>query len=225
MFGATLMERLGYRFQNPGLLQAALTHPSAQTGGGDNQRLEYLGDAVLQLCVSRRLFDLLPKSQEGELSRRRAALVREESLAEAARRFGVGDALLMGHGEAMTGGREKPSVLSDAMEAILAAVYLDGGLDAAQGVVDRVVPDYLRREGVPQDYKTQLQERLQAAGEDTPTYSLVSRQGPDHAPTFQSQVESGGRVLAQGTGSSKKSAEQQAARAAIVGLDAKTEGE
>lgn len=212
-----LMRQLGYPFREPSLLRLALIHPSAEAAE-DNQRLEYLGDAVLQLCVSQRLFLLFPEAEEGLLSRRRAALVREETLAEAARRFGIGPALRMGQGEAHTGGREKPSVLADAMEAVIAAVYLDGGLKAAQGLVDRVVVDYREERAAVQDAKTLLQEHLQAQGLPTPVYRQVSREGPDHAPQFTSEVISGSEALAAGTGSSKKAAEQQAAFAALEKL-------
>lgn len=212
-----LMGRLGYDFKDITLLLMALTHSSADAGE-DNQRLEYLGDAVLQLCVSQRLFLLFPEAEEGMLSRRRASLVREESLAEAAQRFGIGPALRMGQGEAHTGGRDKPSVLADAMEAVIAAVYLDGGLKAAQALVDRVVVDYRAERTAVRDAKTVLQEYLQAQGLSTPVYRQVSREGPDHAPQFTCEVISGGEALATGAGGSKKAAEQQAASAALMKL-------
>lgn len=212
-----LMRQLGYQFKNPALLRLALTHPSAGAKE-NNQRLEYLGDAVLQLCCSQRLFLLFPEAEEGLLSRRRAALVREESLAEAARRFGIGPALRMDQGEEHTGGRDKPSVLADAMEAVIAAVYLDGGLKAAQGMVDRVVMDYTAERAAVRDAKTVLQETLQAQGLPAPIYQQVSREGPDHAPRFTCEVVSGGEALATGTGNSKKAAEQQAAAEALAKL-------
>ena len=213
-----LMERLGYGFRDAALLRLALTHPSA-AAGADNQRLEYLGDAVLQLCVSQRLFLLFPEAEEGLLSRRRAAMVREESLAGAARRLAIGPVLRMGSGEEATGGREKDSVLADAMEVVIAAVYLDGGLKAAQGLVDKVVGDYRTERAAVRDAKTLLQEALQAKGLPTPVYRLVGREGLDHAPSFTCEVLSGGEALATGAGGSKKAAEQQAADTALKKLE------
>ncbi|MDR3050795.1 MAG: ribonuclease III [Oscillospiraceae bacterium] len=220
--GLAAVERvLGYRFGNPALLLQALTHPSyaAQHGGADNQRLEYLGDAVLQLCVSRRLYDLYPNLPEGQLSRRRAALVCEASLCRAARRFGLGGALRLDHGESATGGRDKPSILADAMEAVIAAAYLDGGLDAATALVDQALGRYDPGGDQPVDAKTTLQERLQAQGRPAPSYLIVGEQGPPHARVFTAQALLDGQPCGQGSGASKKQAEQQAAQQALAALD------
>lgn len=217
-----LMQALGYRFAQEALLRQALTHPSyaLQHGMQDNQRMEYLGDAVLQLCVTRRLFDAFSDLQEGQLSRRRALLVCEASLAEAARRFSLGEALRLDRGEALTGGREKPSVLADAMEAVIAAVYLDGGIDAAAALVDRVVMDYKRRTSADgqADAKTALQEAVQARGQATPHYEIVREEGPPHDRTFTAQVYLDGMMTGEGTGGSKKQAQQQAAQRALEAL-------
>ena len=215
-----LMTVLGHRFAHPALLAQALTHPSyaLQSGQEDNQRLEYLGDAVLQLCVTRRLFDRFPGMQEGQLSRRRAKLVCEASLCAAAARFGLGAALRMDRGEAHTGGREKPSVLADAMEAVIAAVYLDAGLEAAAALVDRTLGSYDQDEAEETDAKTMLQEHVQANGADAPRYEIISQEGPPHARVFTAQVYVGEALRGQGTGTSKKQAQQRAARQALAAL-------
>lgn len=212
---APLMNALGYRFDNPSLLLLALTHPSAKAGlKGDNQRLEFLGDAVLQLCVSAALYSRHKDKQEGELTKLRAALVREESLADAARALNVGDYLRFDHGEAMSGGQHKPSVLADAMEAILAAVYLDGGLDAAEGVCARALSNYTARELAP-NWKSVLQEREQAAGRAAPSYEVIDEEGPAHARVFHVRVILEGGQCGTGQGNSKKHAEQAAAQAVL----------
>ena len=207
------MDALGYTFKNPSLLRQALTHPSM--GKDDNQRLEFRGDAVLQYLMSDILSATHPKDQEGGLTHLRALLVCEDALSQVARGLHVGEALLMDRGEELTGGREKPSVLCDAMEAILAAVYLDGGLDAARGIIERFwpKPEDIRRP--MQDSKGALQEALQAGGGDAPTYVIVEQSGPPHSPHFVAAVHHGGRELARGEGHSKKLAEQAAALAAL----------
>lgn len=209
---ARLAEALGHPFRDPGLLSLALTHPSAVPGdGGDNQRLEFLGDAVLQLCVSAALYARHPGKQEGDLTQLRAALVREESLAEAARRFHLGDALVMDHGEEMSGGRDKPSVLADTMEAVIAATYLDGGLDAARALCDRAFGEYVPAAAEP-NWKSLLQEREQAMGRHAPAYRTTQEEGPPHARTFTVEVSLAGGRTATGVGHSKKQAEQRAAQ-------------
>lgn len=212
-----LMRTLGVRFANPELLTMATTHPSyaLQHDVQGNQRLEFLGDAVLQLCVSRRLYELFPDLPEGQLSRRRAALVCEASLCEAARRFDLGEALMLDRGETLTGGRTKPSVLADTMEAVIAAVYLDGGIEAATALVDRVIVDYARQDMAHTDAKTELQEHLQAQGKPAPEYQTVQEEGPAHARLFTVQVCISGAVAGEGQGASKKQAQQQAARRAL----------
>lgn len=205
---------LGHAFSDPGLLALALMHPSAVAGdGGDNQRLEFLGDAVLQLCVSEKLYAMHPDMQEGELTQLRAALVREESLAQAARRLDLGHYLVMDHGEDASGGRDKPSVLSDTMEAVLAAVYLDGGHAAARSLCDLMLGDYQPTAAVEPNWKSLLQEREQAAGHTTPAYAVVGEEGPPHARTFIVEATLEGGRHATGSGTSKKQAEQHAAKA------------
>lgn len=212
---ASLMEALGYRFQSPGLLSLALTHPSATAGlGKDNQRLEFLGDAVLQLCVSEALYTRYPNKREGELTQLRAALVREESLAYAAQKVLLGDYLRFDHGEAMSGGRHKPSVLADAMEAVLAAVYLDGGIEAAKRVCTRALDGFSPPE-TPANWKSVLQEAEQAKGHAAPVYHVVAEEGPAHARVFHVEVVLTGGERGKGQGISKKQAEQEAARAAM----------
>ena len=214
---APLMKALGYRFQAPGLLLLALTHPSAKAGQKkDNQRLEFLGDAVLQLCVSEALYSIHRNKQEGELTQLRAALVCEESLAAAARALRVGDYLRFDHGEAISGGQDKPSVLADAMEAILAAVYLDGGIGAAKDVCARALSGYSAKEASP-NWKSILQEREQAAGRAAPFYEVTGEEGPAHARVFHVSVLLEGGRRGAGQGNSKKQAEQAAARAVMEG--------
>ena len=218
-----LMRTLGYDFADAGLLRLALTHPSfaSQREARDNQRLEYLGDAVLQLCVSRRLYDLFPDLPEGQLSRRRALLVCELSLCEAARRLGLGGALLLDRGETQTGGRTKPSLLADAMEAVIAAVYLDGGIEAAAQLVDRAIGDYDRGDVLRVDAKTALQEHLQAQGHPTPVYETVHEEGPPHERVFTERVVLNESTAFEGRGGSKKQAQQQAAQRALEQLRGK----
>lgn len=205
---------LGHTFHDPGLLALALTHPSAIAGdGGDNQRLEFLGDAVLQLCVSEKLYTMHPDMQEGELTQLRAALVREESLAQAARRLDLGRYLVMDHGEDASGGRDKPSVLSDTMEAVLAAVYLDGGHAATRSLCDLMLGDYQPTSAVEPNWKSLLQEREQAAGRTAPAYAVVDEAGPPHARTFTVEATLADGRHATGSGTSKKQAEQHAAKA------------
>ena len=213
----TLMERLGYTFRDETLLKTALTHPSY---GGDRhvphyQRLEFLGDAVLQLAISRFLFEHYP-DQEGKLSRARARLVCEESLAEASQQYHLGDYLILSPGEERTGGRERPSILADAMEAIFAAVYLDGGWDEAEALILRALAKPLRDHPVDReldyDYKSLLQIVTQRDYGEMPVYELIERTGEEHRPTFTMRVTLNGRELGRGSGHSKHAAQQQAAQ-------------
>ena len=214
-----LMNRLGYQFRNPALLPRALTHPSM--GAEDNQRLEFLGDAVLQYVMSDILYATHPRDREGQLTHLRALLVCEAALSQVARSLQVGEALLMDRGEALTGGRDKPSVLCDAMEAILAAAYLDGGLDAARGIVLRHWPKPEDVHRPMQDSKGALQEHLQKDGGDAPTYQILAQDGPPHDRTFEAAVYRYGVELARGSGKTKKQAEQAAALAALEKLTGK----
>ena len=211
-----LMEALGYAFRDRSLLEQALTHPSM--GRKDNQRLEFLGDAVLQFVMSELLYQTHPESQEGKLTHQRALLVCEAALSQVARGLGVGEALLMDKGEEQTGGRDKPSVLCDAMEAILAAVYLDGGMDAARALVKRCWPRPEEVQRPMQDSKGALQEHLQRDGGETPTYEIIAQDGPPHDRTFEAAVYRYGKELARGTGRTKKQAEQAAALKALQDL-------
>ena len=212
-------DALGYTFRDEALLRRALTHPSAgqEKAGGkeDNQRLEFLGDAVLQYLMSDKLYRAHPSDREGSLTHMRALLVCEAALSQIAAKLGIGEALAMDRGEELTGGRTKPSVLCDAMEAVLAAVYLDGGMDAARAVIERCWPGEGEVSRPMQDSKGQLQELLQKNGGETPTYAIVGTSGPPHAPEFEAAVYRGGTEIARGTGRTKKQAEQAAALAAL----------
>jgi ribonuclease III len=184
----------------------------------DNERLEFLGDAILDVVVSDLLLETFPNANEGQLSKMRAAVVNEKTLADLARDIGLQDCVRLGKGEAQTGGNQKPSILSCALEALIAAIYLDGGFNAVYPVVRHIfAPLFADGEGLIgfYDHKTQLQEMVQARFRVTPTYHLLQTQGPDHAKVFQVEVRMNGKILAVAEGSSKKEAEQNAARAAI----------
>ena len=208
-----LMKALGYTFRDPALLRRALTHPSV--GREDNQRLEFLGDAVLQYIMSDLLYASHPADREGALTHTRALLVCEAALSQVAARLGIGEALIMDRGEELTGGRVKPSVLCDAMEAVLAAVYLDGGMEEARGVVCRCWPSPEEVTRPMQDSKGALQELLQKDGGEAPTYAITGQSGPPHDPRFDATVSRNGQELAKGTGKTKKQAEQAAALNAL----------
>jgi len=211
-----LQEALGYTFHNDAHLRLALTHPSTKLP--DNQRLEFLGDAVLEFCVSDMLYQKYPHLQEGELTARRAALVCERTLSVIARSLDLGRCLIMGHGEEQTGGRSKPSILADAMEAVLAAVYLDGGIASARELIGRLFADDEKLTAWRgQDDKSALQEYTQANGMELPSYQIIDQTGPDHNRTFTAQVSVMGKAVAVGVGNSKKAAEQAAARKALEG--------
>lgn len=209
-----LEESVGYFFADPELLLQALTHKS--WGSPDNERLEFLGDSVLELAVSHLLFFSLPQATEGELSKVRASLVREDFLAEVATGLQLGQYLRLGKGEEVTGGRQKASILASALEALIGAIYLDGGYGAALRVVERLFEDAVR-EGRwrDRDYKTQLQEYTQALFKETPHYVLLSEQGPEHSKTFEVAVYVKGELWGMGYGRSKKEAEQRAAQEAL----------
>ena len=213
---AGVMTALGYAFRDEELLRRALTHPSM--GREDNQRLEFLGDAVLQFIMSDKLYHAHPEEREGALTHRRALLVCEAAQSPIAQALGIGEALQMDRGEEQTGGREKPSVLCDAMEAVLAAVYLDGGLEAVRGVIERCWPREDEVSRPLQDAKGALQEELQKHGGETPVYEITDRSGPPHAPVFRAAVYRDGKLLAEGEGKTKKQAEQAAALAALKQL-------
>lgn len=210
------MKRIGYTFSDPALLKTALTHPSH--GGPDNQRLEFLGDAVLQYLMSERLYLAYPGEREGGLTHRRAKLVCEAALSGIARHIGLGACLKMDRGEELTGGRDKNSILADAVEALLAAVYLDGGVESARRLCLKLWPNLEELNALSEDHKGALQEYLQARGLPTPVYELIGMDGPPHERVFQAAVFSQNRPLASGVGKSKKQAEQEAAAAALAAL-------
>ena len=208
-----LEEALDYRFRDQSLLIQALTHPSL--GGQDNQRLEFLGDAVLQYIMSDIIYQAHPADHEGKLTRLRAALVCEATLSKIAAKLGIGEALLMDHGEEQTGGRHKPSVLCDAMEAVLAAVYLDGGLEAARRIVTYRWPRPEEVTVPTLDMKGALQEYVQARGSSFPVYEIVQEEGPPHNRVYTAAVFVDGHEIARGSGKSKKHAEMEAAARAL----------
>ena len=216
---AALEERIGYRFTDPALLDCALTHISALSSrnrAGSYQRLEFLGDHVLGLIISEMLYRAFPKANEGELSRRLADLVRKDACADVARAIELGSALRLGAAEANTGGRLKSAILADACEALVGAVYLDGGYPAAAGLVERFWGERLRRPMRPlRDAKTVLQEWAQARGLPTPAYREIARTGPHHDPEFRVAVELPELAPAEGMGRSKRAAEQAAAAAML----------
>jgi ribonuclease-3 len=217
-----LVETLGYRFRDPTRLQEALTHRSYVNefrgeASRDNERLEFLGDAVLDLIVSEALMERHPDAREGELSKLRARMVSEVALARVADRMGLGVALRLGRGEEMSGGRHKASVLADGLEALIAAIYLDGSYEDAR----RVVLGFIEFPGrMDVDAKTELQHRVQERLKKTPRYRLVDETGPAHDKTFVVEVLLDGQALERGVGRSKKEAEQRAAANALAALDA-----
>ena len=222
-----LQTRLGYRFRDRGLLEHALTHRSraaedASGGVADNESLEFLGDAVLGLVVADALFRQYPRSSEGQKSKIKAMVVSTASLARHAERIRLGDHLILGRGEEKTGGRFKPALLADAYEALIAAIYLDGGLEAADAFLRRELQGALDAGATHDmpgaDFKSALQERLQASGRALPEYRVTGEQGPDHRKQFSVSVVSNGEVLGSATGKAKKEAEQEAARLALARL-------
>ena len=215
---------IGYRFHNISLLQNALTHSSYANERWhnsllSNERLEFLGDSVLGMLVAEYLFRSFPNRPEGELTRMRADMVCEKTLAAAANRIGIGNHLLLGHGEEQGGGRSRDSILADAMESVIAACFLDGGLEAALQVVKTFifveVPVTKLHNA---DYKTQLQELVQQKKNQVLSYALVGQSGPDHDKQFDVEVSLNANVVGRGSGTSKKRAEQAAAKAAIEAL-------
>lgn len=222
-----LEARIGYRFRDRGLLEHALTHRSraaedASGGVADNESLEFLGDAVLGFVIADALFRRFPGYTEGQKSKIKAAVVSMQALARQAEQLQLGDHLILGRGEEKTGGRYKQALLADAYEALIAAIYLDGGLDAAASFLRRELEDAIeqaqRPDFVGQDYKSALQERLQSAGRPLPEYRIAGETGPDHRKLFHVHVVVSGEILASATGRAKKEAEQEAARLALARL-------
>ena len=215
-----LMDKLGYRFRDPRLLEKALTHSSYANEGRhgleSNERLEFLGDSVLGFVAAKYLFEK-ETGPEGELTKLRAAVVCEKALCSYSRELGLGDYLLLGKGERLTGGAERPSILADAFEAVIAAMFLDGGLEPVRGFVLRFVEKEAnnQRKRHFKDYKTTLQEIVQQNPEEKLEYVLTGESGPDHSKQFVVEVHLNSNVIGTGRGRSKKEAEQQAAREAL----------
>jgi ribonuclease III len=221
---AALEARLGLALADRAVALAALTHKSYvnehrdEAGLADNERLEFLGDAVIDLAVSHRLMERFPDAREGELSKMRAAVVDEQGLSEMARALDLGALLRLGRGEELTGGRGKASLLADAMEAVIAAVYLVAGLPGVLGIIDRFLGEAFARAAagtLDRDYKTQLQEVAQSRLRATPRYRVVAEHGPDHSKTFEVETDVRGEIVGRGAGRSKKDAEQAAAKLAL----------
>ena len=215
---------IGYRFRNISLLQNALTHSSYANERWhnsllSNERLEFLGDSVLGMLVADYLYRTFPDRPEGELTRMRADMVCEHTLATAANRIGLGEHLQLGHGEEQGGGRNRESILADAMESVIAACFLDGGLDAALKIVRPfILVEVPVKKLHNADYKTALQELVQQKKNQVLSYAMVGQSGPDHDKKFDVEVSLNGRVVGKGSGSSKKRAEQMAAKDAIAAL-------
>jgi ribonuclease-3 len=219
--------RIGYRFRDRGLLEHALTHKSKAhedpSGGvADNESLEFLGDAVLGLVVAETLFRAFPGYNEGQKSKIKANLVSTASLAEMADELGLGEHMILGRGEEKTGGRRKQALLADTCEALIAAIYLDGGLEPARQFLMREFSPAIEQARAPEyfgrDHKSRLQERVQALGKPLPSYRIAGEVGPDHRKLFHVEVVVGADVLAQGMGRTKKEAEQEGARLALEAL-------
>lgn len=212
----SLEQTLGHRFARPGLLGLALTHSSAPDDGRSNQRLEFLGDRVLGLVVAQALYERFPDEDEGALAPRLAALVRRDALARVARDIGLGGHVVMAQGEDESGGRDNPGILADTCEAVIAALYLDGGMDPARRFIRGHWLALMEEDSSPpKDSKTELQEWAQARGLALPAYTETGREGPAHAPLFSLRVSVEGFGPAAGTGPSKRAAEQAAATALL----------
>ena len=223
---AALQESLGVSFNDLSQLRQALIHSSYVNENpglalAANERLEFLGDAVLELVVTEKLYQNLPEATEGEMTKLRAALVSRDTLARLARATGLGDYLYLGKGEEASGGRDKPANLASTLEAVIAAIFLDQDLPAAKNFILSLFQPELEKvtsQGGIVNHKTQLQELVQARGQPLPVYYLIETRGPDHEPQFTVEVRSGDTVLGQGAGKSKKLAEAEAARSALESL-------
>lgn len=215
-----LTDGLGHQFRDQALLEQALTHPSASsTSRPDNQRLEFLGDRVLGLVVAQNLMDAYPDAPEGELAPRFNALVRRETLADVAEAIHLGQYIFLGRSESTSGGRRKAAILADAMEAVIAALFLDGGMDVAANFIKSQWRHRIEAvDTAPTDPKTAAQEWAQARGMPPPSYTLIKRTGPDHAPEFLIEAHLQDGISAQGRAGSKKQAEQDAAEALLQKL-------
>lgn len=222
---APLMDALGHHFSDEGLLRQALTHPSASSPArADNQRLEFLGDRVLGMVIAEALLEAWPGEPEGAIAPRFNALVRRETLAEVAAEIGLGQHLHLGRSESLSGGRRKAAILADAMEAVIAALYLDGGWAAARRFVEGQWMGRIRAQrAAPMDAKTKLQEWAQARGMAPPDYVLVSRSGPDHNPRFVIEARLDDGAGASAEAHSKRAAEQAAASALMAQIGTENE--
>jgi ribonuclease-3 len=219
---AALQKTLSIRFNDPSLLEQALVHtsylnenPAVATS---NERLEFLGDAVLGFIIAEELYQRLPQSSEGEMTELRSSLVRGDALSRMAKAISLGSYLYLGKGEEVSGGRRKPANLAGALEAVIAAIFLDQGSSVARAFILRLVDKELKKalsQGIEPDYKSQLQELIQARHQQTPTYQVIEAMGPDHDRRFTVEVKVGDTVLGSGSGKSKKSAEAEAARSAL----------
>jgi ribonuclease-3 len=223
---AALQKKLRIRFKDPSILEQALVHSSYVNENpaialGDNERLEFLGDAVLGIVIAEELYQRLPELSEGEMTRLRASLVRQSALARMAKTIKLGDYLYMGKGEEASGGRQKPANLARALEALIAAVFLDRGLAAVRKFILKLAQKKLKetlRKGAEADYKSRLQEVTQASRQPKPKYRIIEATGPAHDRSFTIEVMVSNSVLGRGSGKSKKAAEAEAARAALARL-------
>ena len=215
-----LQERLGYKFKNPDLLRDALTHKSflnenRHLSVRDNERMEFLGDAVLDLVVTDLLYKKFPEMKEGALSKKRSSIVRESALYAIATDLDLGANILLGRGEAKSGGDKKSSLLADTFEAVVAAIYLDGGISAARRFINGIFTPLLDAAPEVEDYKSRFQELCQKDNLTAPTYRLINSFGPDHDKIFDVELEIDGRTICMGRGKSIKEAERQAAKEAL----------
>jgi ribonuclease III len=228
---SSLEAELAYQFKDIRLLQEALQHSSyvneqRDLDLQDNERLEFMGDAVLDLVITHILMHQYPQSREGDLSRMRATIVNESQLAEVAQRLNLGQHLLLGRGETLSQGQEKSSILADALEAVFAAVYLDGGLQSAFDVIERQFAQVISQVGdglAAEDFKSRLQELVQIRFKTIPQYTVIAESGPDHDKIFEVRLSIGTFLTTQGTGKSKKAAEQAAAQVAFEKLEGQVE--
>lgn len=218
-----LEEEIGYKFKNPKLLKTALTHTSYayEKNVQSNEKLEYLGDSILEFISSEYLYNNYPKLKEGEMTKVRATVVCESSLYKIAQRYNFGEKLYLGKSEIMSGGRNRPAILADSVEAVIAAIYLDGGIDKTKKFIIENLKEEIKiaSENVGQkDYKTVLQEKLQIKGEVVIDYIIVKEKGPDHNKEFEAEVRCNSNPLARGKGRTKKQAEMQAAKQALENM-------
>ncbi len=216
-------ESIGYKFKNKDLLINALTHTSYahENNKESNEKLEFLGDSILEFVSSKYIYNKYPNLQEGEMTKARATVVCEESLYKIAKSHGFGEFLFLGRSEVKTGGKNRPAILADSVEAVIAAIYLDGGLQEADKFIienlDKEIEKATKHVG-DKDYKTVLQEKLQEHGEVKIEYEIINETGPDHDKYFEAQVKCNGKILAQGKGKSKKEAHMHAAKKALENL-------